>query len=83
MKAIRGSHRVFYHGGKTYVVECEGGEWPQFNSARVAIEHIEEIVGEAQATLDVLRKSGCFHEYQFVPMEDAKDFLKKTGLTCR
>lgn len=86
-------YHVEYDGPRTRIIETPAGEWPRWNQARhAAIEAVEEILAEAQATLDVLRRSGNYFEYglrqavsdsgkeshdgRLVILGDAEDFLK-------
>lgn len=58
-------YKVFYEGSKTRIMQTPAGEWPRWNMARVAaIEHVEEVLAEAQDALDTLRRSGNTFEYQ-------------------
>jgi hypothetical protein len=49
---------------KTKIIETPDGEWARWHMARAAArEHVEEVLAEAQAALDVLGRSGNYHEY--------------------
>jgi hypothetical protein len=57
-------YHVEYDGPRTAIIETPDGEWPRFDMARMAsVEHVEEVLADAQAALAVLRRSGNYHEY--------------------
>ena len=61
---MRTNYHIVYDGPRTRIIQTPNGEWTRWNMARVAaIEHVEDVLADAQAILDVLRRSGSYEEY--------------------